>query len=124
MMKLINAIIGLTLCLFVGVSCVDDNTVNEFKSLNEVTIEGLADKYSVMLYNNLQIIPTLTTSQNDESKLSYAWYVYTSETDYKADTLSYERNLDILAEPSILTPGEDYTLSYRVTDNETGVFYP
>lgn len=123
MMKLINAIIGLTLCLFVGVSCVDDNTVNEFKSLNEVTIEGLADKYSVMLYNKLQIIPTLTTSQNDESKLSYAWYVYTSETDYKADTLSYERNLDILAEPSILTPGEDYTLSYRVTDNETGVFY-
>lgn len=123
MMKLINTIVGLTLCLFVGVSCVDDNTVNEFKSLNEVTIEGLADKYSVMLYNNLQITPTLETSQNDESKLSYMWYVYTAVSREHADTLSFERNLNIVADPSVLTPGEDYTLSYRVVDNETGVFY-
>lgn len=123
MVKLINIIIGLTICLFVGVSCVNDETVNDFKSLNEVTIEGLKDKYSVMLYNKLQITPTLVTSHNDESKLSYVWYVYTAVTDNKADTLSHERNLDIIANPTILTPGEDYTLSYRVIDDETGVFY-
>lgn len=123
MIRLINTVIGLMFCLFIGVSCVDDETVNEFKSLNEVSIEGLEEKYSVMLYNSLQITPTLVTSHNDDSKLSYVWYVYTAVTDNKADTLSYERNLDIVADPSILTPGEDYTLSYRVTDNETGVFY-
>ena len=41
----------------------------------------------------------------------------------EADTLGRERELDVLAEPSILTPGEAYTLALKVTDNTTGVFY-
>ena len=34
-----------------------------------------------------------------------------------------EKNLDVLAEPSLFTPGEAYTLALKVTDNTTGVFY-
>lgn len=32
----------------------------------------------------------------------------------EADTLGRERELDVLAEPSILTPGEAYTLALKV----------
>ena len=56
------------------------------------------------------------------SNLSYVWYAYTTTTRNEADTLGRERELDVLAELSILTPGEAYTLALKVTDNTTGVF--
>ena len=116
----IIAVIGLFSAL---AGCVDDQTVNEFNKLNQVTIEGLQERYSVLLYNRLQCTPTIRTSQNDDGNLSYTWYAYTTTTRNEADTLGREKNLDVLAEPSILTPGEAYTLVLKVTDNATGVFY-
>ena len=44
----------------------DDKTIDEFKVLNQVTIEGLQERYSVLLYNRLQCTPVIRTSQNDE----------------------------------------------------------
>lgn len=108
-------------CALLG--CVEDKTVDTFKELNEVTIEDLEDKYSVMLYSHLQASPTIKTSLNDNSQLSYVWYAYTNTTREEADTLGYEQNLDVLVEPSILTPGEAYTLALKVIDGETGVYY-
>ena len=37
--------------LSVLAGCVDDKTIDEFKVLNQVTIEGLQERYSVLLYN-------------------------------------------------------------------------
>lgn len=122
MMKVIKYI-GVVCMLSVLAGCVDDKTIDEFKVLNQVTIEGLQERYSVLLYNRLQCTPVIRTSQNDESNLSYVWYAYTTTTRNEADTLGRERELDVLAEPSILTPGEAYTLALKVTDNTTGVFY-
>ena len=34
--------------LSVLAGCVDDKTIDEFKVLNQVTIEGLQERYSVM----------------------------------------------------------------------------
>ena len=113
--------LGFVLCTLLG--CVEDKTVDTFKELNEVTIEGLEDKYSVMLYSHLQVSPSIKTALDDESQLSYVWYAYTTTTREEADTLSYERNLDVLVEPSLLTPGEAYTLALKVIDEETGVYY-
>lgn len=113
--------LGFVLCTLLG--CVEDKTVDIFKELNEVTIEGLEDKYSVMLYSHLQVSPSIKTALDDESQLSYVWYAYTTTTREEADTLSYERNLDVLVEPSLLTPGEAYTLALKVIDEETGVYY-
>ena len=122
MMKVIKYI-GVVCMLSVLAGCVDDKTIDEFKVLNQVTIEGLQERYSVLLYNRLQCTPVIRTSQNDESNLSYVWYAYTTTTRNEADTLGLERELDVLAERSILTPGEAYTLALKVTDNTTGVFY-
>ena len=110
MMKVIKYI-GVVCMLSVLAGCVDDKTIDEFKVLNQVTIEGLQERYSVLLYNRLQCTPVIRTSQNDESNLSYVWYAYTTTTRNEADTLGRERELDVLAEPSILTPGEAYTLA-------------
>ena len=115
--------IGIVFMLYALLGCVEDKTVDSFKELNEVTIEGLEDKYSVMLYSHLQASPTIKTSLNDDSHLSYVWYAYTNTTREEADTLGYEQNLDVLVEPSILTPGEAYTLALKVIDEETGVYY-
>ena len=122
MMKVIKYI-GVVCMLSVLAGCVDDKTIDEFKVLNQVTIEGLQERYSVLLYNRLQCTPVIRTSQNDESNLSYVWYAYTTTTRNEADTLGRERELDVLAEPSILTPGEAYTLALKVTDNTTGVYH-
>ena len=77
--------------LSVLAGCVDDKTIDEFKVLNQVTIEGLQERYSVLLYNRLQCTPVIRTSQNDESNLSYIWYAYTTTTRNEADTLGRER---------------------------------
>ena len=123
MMNFLKKTISVLFLLCVWNACVEDNTVYNLKDLNQVTIENLQNRYSVMLYNRLQIAPTIKTSHNDDSKLSYVWYAYTAVTRDEADTLSHDRNLDILVEPAILTPGEDYTLVLRITDDETGVYY-
>lgn len=49
--------------LSVLAGCVDDKTIDEFKVLNQVTIEGLQERYSVLLYNRLQCTPVIRTSQ-------------------------------------------------------------
>lgn len=52
--------------LSVLAGCVDDKTIDEFKVLNQVTIEGLQERYSVLLYNRLQCTPVIRTSQRRE----------------------------------------------------------
>lgn len=122
MIKTINfiAVIGTFIVLC---ACVDDKTVDSFKELNRVVIGGVEERYSVMLYNRLQISPTIETTKNDDSHLSYVWYAYTKTSRVKADTLGYEKKLDVFVEPSILAPGKSYILALKVTDNETGVYY-
>lgn len=98
--------IGITiLALWLG-SCAQDDTVNSFKDLNEVTFNGLKEKYSVMLYDYLNIPLSLTTSQNDDSHLSYVWYLSTDTTRKVADTLSKSKDLNVLIDPSHAVPGE------------------
>ena len=104
-------------------SCVKDDTVESFSELNKVTFGEMDEKYSVMLYDTLQIPLDITTSFNDESQLSYAWYIYTRTSSFKADTLSHEKNLNVVIDPTKAIPGEDYTLGVKVTDESTGVYY-
>ena len=105
--------IGITiLALWLG-SCAQDDTVNSFKDLNEVTFNGLKEKYSVMLYDYLNIPLSLTTSQNDDSHLSYVWYLSTDTTRKVADTLSKSKDLNVLIDPSHAVPGENYTLTLK-----------
>lgn len=121
-MKAINYIWIICLGLWLG-GCARDNSEVNFRDLNKVSLDGLKDKYSVMLYDHLKIPLQLTTSLSDESHLSYVWYIYTPTSRNEADTLSRERNMDVLIDPEHATPGENYTLVVKVTDETTGVYY-
>lgn len=121
MKTLTKYILGCTILLLCG--CVKDNTVDKFKELNKVSLNALKDNYSVMLYSYLNIPLSVETSLNDESHLSYVWYIHTPITRDKADTLSREKDLNVLIDPSHATPGEDYSLTVKVIDENTGVYY-
>lgn len=121
-MKTIYYIGMLCLALLFG-SCAQDDTVNTFKELNRVTFDGLKDKYSVMLYGTLNIPLTVLTSLKDDSHISYLWYLSTDTTRRTADTLSKMKDLNVVIDPSRATPGENYVLTLKATDETTGVYY-
>lgn len=105
--------------LFLGTSCVKDDTTSAFIQLNTVTIEGLDEVYTVQLGDSLFINPQITTSHNDESKIDFVWYKYTVSS--TADTISYEKNLR--ARIGDVEPGELNYLVLKAIDTSTGVFY-
>lgn len=112
--------IFILIALVFAMSCVDDNTVDNFNQLNEVTIEGLEKSYKFNLFEETNIEPTIITLDNDESNLEYRWYMYNNNHRYEADTLSREKNLNVVMGG---TPGLSYTLVFKVIDKNTDVFY-
>lgn len=115
--------IGITiLALWLG-SCAQDDTVNSFKDLNEVTFNGLKEKYSVMLYDYLNIPLSLRQARTMIRICPMFWYLSTDTTRKVADTLSKSKDLNVLIDPSHAVPGENYTLTLKVTDETIGVYY-
>ena len=99
-------------------SCVKDNSNDKFNKLNEITIEGIEDKYEINLRANLEIQPVVTSDDND---LSYMWYVYSKVFGSKKDTLSTDKDISVMIAGDRIVPGTEYKLVLRVTDNITGV---
>lgn len=120
-MKTILKTYACLLCALLAGSCVKDNTNTDFRDLNEVTIAGIADEYTVPLFSLLEITPTITTTFDDESNLDFAWYIYDNKSYLEADTISRTKNLS--AEIANQVPGQEYWLELKVTDRTTGIFY-
>lgn len=117
MMKGIKYI--LILFLLLQLSCVDDQSKYGNVSIDDITIEGIDKFREVEIGTNLKIQPTVTTKFGEKSQLSYIWYKY-GKDQLIADTLSYEKNLDVPIGDVI--PGIITNLVYKVTDVQTGVF--
>lgn len=110
----------LYMMLFVCWACVDDTTNDSFNTLNDVTIEGIQDKYdNVYVDNMFSIHPTLKTTLNTEADLSFFWIAYNKSSYYNADTLSKEKNLDVMIH---LTPGE-HTMKFKAVSTVTHIYY-
>lgn len=110
--------IAVLLFLFWG--CVDDDTNNNFKVLNEAVISGIEDEYNEVFVDEVfRICPTVETTLKDDSDFDYFWIAYDKNTYYDADTLSYEKELNITVK---MTPGE-HTLKFKAIDTVTGIFY-
>lgn len=95
-----------------------DNDDFQLKSINDITINGITNSYIANVNSPLKIEPNITADKDEV--LSYVWYTY-SNISTKTDTLSTEKNLDVVINPSKLPPGK-YTLTFKVTDTETGVY--
>lgn len=116
-----NKIIALFLILMLSIgACVKDNSNEKFNVLNEITIEGLETSYSPLIGDRLTITPIVKATRKND--LSYVWYLYSQMSNGKRDTLSTQESLDCVIGGSNAKPGIDYTLVYRVIDNQTGIF--
>lgn len=76
-------------------SCVEDEGNYNYTDLNEVTIGGVEESYSVMSrVGRLQINPELTaTLDNNPDDYEYHWYIC-SGGEHKHTTLSTDKNID------------------------------
>lgn len=98
-------------------ACYEDHGNYDYLSSSDVMpveIEAI-DSISVKANTELSITPTLSNI-SDDSDYSFLWYVLDSS--YERDTLSDQRNLSVNVN---LTVG-DYTLYYKITYLETGVY--
>ena len=106
--------------LFACWACVDDTTNENFTLLNEVSFEGIEDEYTDIYVDHLfSIHPTVKTTLQTEESLEYFWITYDKSTYQEADTLSKEKNLDIMIH---LTPGE-HIMKFKAVDTLTGIYY-
>ena len=107
------------LALF-ATSCMEDTGNYDYKNIPDFEISGVDETYSVMLFENLKIVPQLKSSSND---FTAVWFIEKKDTSAGfadvtyADTISHDLVLDI---PVKFKPGS-YNLFLKVTCNETGV---
>ncbi len=115
-----NILIYILFVVAFGVtSCVKDNSTVAYKALNNVVITNFNDSvaYTAQLGEPFIIEPTITANDDD---LSFVWFIHS--TAVPRDTISTEKTLNVVLGGADATPGVDYKLVYRVTDNKTGVF--
>ncbi|MBQ8500823.1 MAG: hypothetical protein IJ494_00740 [Bacteroides sp.] len=119
MKKLFVYIQALVLPLLVA--CSEDNGNYDYAAINDVTISGVDESYT--LINNidrLEISPVITTAMSDDSHLTYEWKVQreNSPADGYREVVGTDRELNWDVE---LPNTGDWVLMFRVTDTETGV---
>ena len=118
-MKRIAIIMGVLLS--VVMACTEDKGNYDYLPLNELTLEGMAESYQVEKDSAFAISMTITGETGfSEANYDFLWYAWnTLDEEAIPDTLSYEKNLDMV----MSLPIGEYTLRYVVTEKETGVYY-
>ena len=118
-MKKITMIMGVLLLLVAA--CTEDKGNYDYVPLNKLTLEGMEESYQVEKDSAFAISMTITGETGfSEANYDFLWYAWNT-LDEKSipDTLSYEKNLDMV----MSLPIGEYTLRYVVTEKETGVYY-
>lgn len=118
-MKRYKWIIG-CLLLWAATACTEDKGNYDYVSLNDLTITGIEDTYTVEQNEHLSISVDIKGTEGfDVARYDYLWYAWRVNNPAAPDTLSHEK--DLSADVSIAV-GE-YDLRYIVKDKETGVSY-
>ena len=62
-------------------ACNEDQGNYDYRAINDVTISGIEETYTVInKADKLEISPVITTSMGDDSKLTYEWKVQTNNS--------------------------------------------
>ncbi|GAB3662428.1 hypothetical protein GCM10028791_37490 [Echinicola sediminis] len=122
-MKNIKQLLYIPLLLLLG-SCYEDLGNYDYQEINEVSIEGIEDHYSVLVGDELKIVPDLSFTLDKDANLenySFEWYVINKgvlpSESYTA--IASTKDLDFIMK---LKPG-NYDGYYKVTDKESGVHF-
>ena len=119
MKKLFAYLQVLVLPLLFG--CSEDEGNYDYRAINDVTISGIEESYTVLNGGDkLEISPVITTSLGDDSRLTYEWKVQRDNS----PNLNYRAVVgdtrDLSWDVSLPYTGL-WKLLLRVTDTETGV---
>ena len=100
-------------------SCVKDNSSTDIIPLNNIKIENFEASYIGTLNESFNIDPTVTIF---DENVSYLWYIYSDDSKLKIDTISKEKNLNVVLSGDTFVPGIDYFLVFKVIDNKTNIY--
>ncbi|SMG06213.1 PKD-like family lipoprotein [Sphingobacterium psychroaquaticum] len=128
MKRNITSIIYLVVIGIFFVSCAKDTGNYDYNTINKITFKDPSNvgKIFVRQGEALKLAPEISLNGNDDD-LSFQWFVYLNSfsAEYVQDStlISTTRNLDYTVSPDVFDLGEDYKLTYKVTNNKTGLSY-
>lgn len=103
-------------------SCMDDQGNYDYKEINDVEFNGIADSYTVLRFDDFNIKPeikfTLDTEANPD-RYTYKWQVLPQGFFGKDDLIDLSTEKDLVM-PATIFPGK-YAAYYFVNDAETGI---
>lgn len=106
-----NRYIFIVLLAWSFVSCYEDKGNYKYHDINEITVDSIADFYTIDQFDTLRITPTMTGTQySDTARFYYTW-----EIDGKVVSNSFELETKIMN-----SPGEKYC-RLIVQDKDNGV---
>lgn len=123
-----NLTISSLLCTILVAGCYKDKGNYDYVAINQLSIsdDSMPASLSITLGDSLKITPVIqqTLAQNEDS-LAYEWMVFDNSpaSDYTLPrtVISTERNLAVKIAAPVFTLGQNYRLTYRVTDKNTGI---
>ena len=117
MKRYINFFVIAIAAIFI-VSCYEDEGNYDYEDIEKITIEGLAESYTVRLGVDELNVPIIVSS-NEEGEMEYQWEIYEPTPDAQNpvhDTISYEKDLLV----TINVSPKEYVLVLNVKNKLTG----
>lgn len=128
MKKYINIhLFTVALCLLVF-SCAKDKGNYDYTEIPRIGLEDEANTAKIFVQQGevLKLAPTIQFNGNADD-LSFEWFVYlnTQNAPYIQDStlIATSRALDYVVDAAVFTIGEEYKLTYKVTNNQNGLSY-
>ncbi len=124
----INISLALIFLLTFATSCYKDHGNYDYVAIAPLAIQDtlISGQIYVQQGGTLRLTPQIQLNGNAED-FSYDWFVYlnSASASYVQDStrISTSKNLDYTVDPNIFTIGEDYKLTYKVTNNRNGLSY-
>lgn len=110
------------------ISCAKDKGNYSYEDMPRITFSDETNKGKIFIQQggSLKLSPKLELNGNADD-LSFEWFVYlnSASASYVQDStlIATSRQLDYQVDPMVFTIGEDYKLTYKVTNNKTGISY-
>lgn len=117
----------LALTFMVG-ACAKDNGNYTYTDIPSITFEDENNNGKIFIRQGeaLKLSPTIKLNGNNDD-LEFEWFVYlnSASASYVQDSalIGTTQNLDYIVDPEIFTIGEDYKLTYKVTNKQNGLSY-
>lgn len=126
MNKKFNITYVFIILLILCVGCAKDHGNYSYIDIPKIGIDDATKTGTIFVKQGeqLKLAPTVQLNGNVDD-LSYEWFVYlnSASASYVQDStrIGTSKSLDYAVDPTIFTIGETYKLTYKVTNNKTGI---